>query len=112
MPVCNPAVSGLANCDPSKAPVMFGSVLSSIFGFLLFIAGIWAFIRLLIAGISWISSGGDKSKIEMDRDRILHALVGLLIVAASWAVYLFILNFLGLTSGIGLNFRIPTLLGN
>ncbi|HBC72418.1 MAG: hypothetical protein UX91_C0001G0122 [Candidatus Amesbacteria bacterium GW2011_GWB1_47_19] len=49
-------------------------------------AGIIAFIYLLVGGIQWIMSGGDKEGIERARKRILHALVGLSIVLSSYAL--------------------------
>jgi hypothetical protein len=49
-------------------------------------AGIWLMFQILIAGINWLSSGGDKGKIESARNRLTNALIGIVIVAAGWAI--------------------------
>jgi hypothetical protein len=45
------------------------------------------FFYLIFGAISWITSGGDKSKVEAARGKITAAVIGLLILAASWAVF-------------------------
>jgi len=76
-----------------------GALISSIIQVAFIIAGILVFAFLVWGGIEWITSGGDKTKTELARNRITNALVGLAIVAASYAVmrlisYFFGLNFL------------------
>lgn len=54
---------------------------------LLFVAAsVIFFIWLLIGGIQWILSGGDKQKTEAARNQITSALVGLVIVFSAWAI--------------------------
>lgn len=54
---------------------------------LLFVAAsVIFFIWLLIGGIQWIVSGGDKQKTEAARNQITSALVGLVIVFSAWAI--------------------------
>lgn len=52
----------------------------------LLIAGLLVFVYLVIGGIQWITSGGDKGKTEAARNQITAALVGLAIVAAAFAI--------------------------
>lgn len=59
------------------------------------IAGILTFAFLVWGGIDWLTSGGDKTKTESARNRITAALVGLAIVAASWAIMKLIAYFFG-----------------
>lgn len=49
-------------------------------------AAVIFFIWLLIGGIQWILSGGDKQKTEAARGQITAALVGLVIVFSAWAI--------------------------
>lgn len=52
----------------------------------LIVAALVALVFLIIGGIKWITSGGDKSAVESARNTITSALIGLLIVFAAWAI--------------------------
>lgn len=52
----------------------------------LVVAAIVFFFILVIGGIKWIASGGDKTATEGARNQITAALVGLVIVFAAWAI--------------------------
>ena len=74
-------------------------------------ATIWAFIQLLLGGFNWITSSGDKGKLETSQQKILQAIIGLGIVFAAWAIYIVLLKFLGVTDGSGgLNLKLPKLI--
>src|SRR3989344_2853109 len=60
--IVNPAVPSLK--DPEKAPQILGKFVSGFIGLLLVAATIWAFVNLLLGAFNWISSGGDKGKLE------------------------------------------------
>lgn len=61
----------------------------------LVIAAIVFFFILVIGGIKWIASGGDKAQTESARNQITAALVGLVIVFAAWAILALIRTFFG-----------------
>lgn len=85
-----------------------GALLSAIVGSLLIIAALLAFFFLILGGIQWITSGGDKAGMEAARNKITHAIVGLIIVGAAWAIMILVQNFLGITViGGQLNFPKP-----
>ncbi len=65
----------------------FGRLFSGVVAFLLLVAFILAFFFLILGGISWLTSGGDKAAVEAARNKIIAALVGLVIVAATWALF-------------------------
>jgi len=73
-----------------------GSFISAAIGAAFGIAGILVFAMLIWGGISWVTSGGDKEKTESARNRITNALVGLAIIAASWAIIKLLEAFLGI----------------
>lgn len=52
----------------------------------LVVAAIVFFFILVIGGIRWIISGGDKAHTEAARAQITSALIGLVIVFAAWAI--------------------------
>ncbi len=63
-------------------------------------------VMLVWGAVQWILSGGDSEAIEAARNRIIHALVGLAILAVAFAL----VNLAGTFVGINLlgNFTIPT----
>lgn len=81
------------------------SVISGLVKFLLVIAAILFFFMLVIGGIQWIISGGDKAGSENARKRITSALVGLAIVFAAWAIVSLIHSVFGVNI---LNLTIPS----
>lgn len=62
------------------------SLVSGAIRLILMVAALLFFFMLVIGGIQWIVSGGDKAKSEESRKRITSALVGLAIVFAAWAI--------------------------
>lgn len=63
---------------------------------ILSLAVILALVLLIIGGIQWILSGGDKEKVASARSRIIAALIGLLIVLSAWAIVGILKGFFGL----------------
>lgn len=53
---------------------------------------------LIWGAFQWITSGGDKGKTEKARNALVAAVIGLIIVASSYAILLLVLNFLGYQS--------------
>lgn len=51
------------------------------------VAGAITFAYLIFGAIKWITSGGDKSKVEEARNKITSAIIGLLILVAVWAIF-------------------------
>lgn len=83
-----------------------GLIASLINGAIL-ISALAVLLYLILGGFQWLTSGGDKGKTEQARNKITSALIGLLIVIASWAIFNLILQFFGINleevaSGIGL----------
>lgn len=80
--------------DPAKSLTIPGMV-SGFLGLVLVIAGLAFFFILVIGGIKWILSGGDKAHTEGARNQITSALVGLVIVFSAWAIVQLIDTFFG-----------------
>jgi len=58
---------------------------------------------LLIGAIKWITKGDDKAELESARNQITHAILGLVIAMASWAIWsLFVKDFFGLNYETGI----------
>ncbi len=69
------------------------ALIAGLLRIILVVAAIIFFIMLLIGGIQWMVSGGDKAATETARGKITSALVGLVIVFAAWAIAALIKNF-------------------
>lgn len=81
--------------DGAKALGNITSTVSAIIGFMTVAAGIWFIFQFMIGGFYWITSGGDKTKLETARHRINDAFIGLIIVVAGWAILAIASQFLG-----------------
>jgi len=51
-----------------------------------FVAGLFFFFTFLVAGIQWISAGGDPKALQAARGRMTNAVIGLIIVVAAFAI--------------------------
>jgi hypothetical protein len=59
---------------------------------------------LLLGGMQWILSGGDKASTESARGKITAALIGLVIIFSAWAIATLINSIFGVNI---LNLTIP-----
>ena len=66
------------------------------FDFAIIIGGIALFIMLVAGGIEYLTSGGDKAKIESAQKRITSAVIGVAIIASSFAIWKLALYFFGI----------------
>lgn len=71
-------------------------------------AAVVFFFWLILGGIKWMTSGGDKAKTEEARNQITAALVGLVIVFSAWAIARLIETLFGVNF---FNLVIPSLQG-
>ncbi len=103
--------AGVTGADFSNLTtnVSFSSILSGGISLILIIAAILFFFMLVIGGIRWIMSGGDKGQTEAARNQITAALVGLVIVFAAWAIAQLIGGLFGINIFGGAGFSLPTL---
>ncbi len=76
----------------------FGCLISSLLSISMAIAALMLLLYLIMGGIQWISSEGDKGKIEKARGRITSAIMGIIILSASVAILTFVQNFLGIST--------------
>ena len=69
-----------------------------------------ALVFLVIGGVKWLTSQGEKEGIGKARETIVAAVVGLIIIFLSYLIVNFILN---LFVGVSLfNLRLPTITGS
>ena len=91
----NPALGPLGILT---GPEFFGKLIPALVG-LGFVIGAIVFVFILIYGaILWITSGGDKMKMESARSKISNALIGVVILLGFFAI----LNLVSCFFGIGI----------
>jgi hypothetical protein len=81
--------------QPAASQLPYGTVTSNPLGvfisillpLVIFVAGLLVLFFLITAAIDWISSGGEKSGLEKARNKITNAIIGLIILFASFAIF-------------------------
>ena len=64
------------------------TILNAIIGVL----GIVAVVVIIIGGVGYMTSSGDAGKVKKAKDTILYGLIGLIIVALSFAIVNFVIS--------------------
>ena len=73
-----------------------GTFVQKSFSAVILVAGLATFMFLIWGGIQWITSGGDKGKLEEAKGAITNGLIGLAVLAASYVIIKFLQAALGL----------------
>jgi len=89
----NENLSQLTTTQQAGGMVIY--ILSRVVGFLTIAASLWFLIQILIAGLSWISAGGEKNKLTEARERLTNSFIGLVVVVAAWAILALVGVFFG-----------------
>jgi len=102
--ITNPAVGELGGCTQGvdgcvEDPASIGAAKSGA-TFLIQIVGLWrnvinlgaimVLLYFILGAVEWITSGGDKNKLENARNKMLHAILGLVILVSSFVVIGFV----------------------
>lgn len=88
--ITNPALGTLKTKTGDN---FFSSLIPALIS-LAFVVGTLLFLFSLISGaIDWITSGGDKTKLESARSKITNAIVGFVILLAVFAIVKIIQDF-------------------
>ena len=84
--------------DPSidQGGIATGLFITNIIDGMFIFAFVLALFYFATGAIHWIVSGGDKANLESARNKIIHAIVGLIVIASAWAVMIVIGEFFGL----------------
>ena len=84
--------------NPTNVKILdIGKLIGAVVGTLMIVSALITFVYLILGGIQWITSGGDKTAMEAARNKITHAIVGLVIVGSAWAIMALVQNFLGIS---------------
>jgi hypothetical protein len=98
-PVLPPLIGGGDSPSIDQGGTALGKLLSNLIGAIFIFGFLLALLYLLLGALNWITSGGDKAKLEHARDAITNALIGLVVLGSGYAVALLAGRFFGLELG-------------
>jgi len=67
----------------SSATSLLARVISLVISVITIVSFIWFIFNLFIGAFAWLSSGGDKAKLQEAQKKILNSLVGLILVISA-----------------------------
>lgn len=95
--ITNPALpEKLGNAGSTAGGTVIGGIITGLIGVIFILAFILSLFQVITGGIQWATSGDDKNTLEASRNKITHGLVGLIIVASTWALFELVGKFFGL----------------
>jgi hypothetical protein len=92
--ITNTAIPG--GSSPGDSPRQFAITIATLWQTIILVGGLAFLLFFLQGGVTWITAGGDKGKIEEARGKITQGLMGLAILAASYVIIKFIESAIGL----------------
>lgn len=94
----NPVIpESIGRGGTEKGGTAIGLLLGNILGGMMVVGFLTAMIFLMTGAFHWITSGGDKASLESARNKIIHSLVGLIVLASVWAMMSVVSQFLGIS---------------
>lgn len=76
----------LSNPTSASSVNSLSLFLSTFIGFLTTLAGLMFLIYFIIAALGWITSGGEKGKVESAKQQMTNAAIGLIIVITAYSI--------------------------
>ena len=99
--ITNPVISELGSGEGGE---IVSGILSTVVTLLLVFGVFFCIIYMMVGAYGWITGGHDKARLQMARDQIFHALIGLIILFSVFAL----IKFLGVVFDIDLlNLQVP-----
>lgn len=99
-PVCSGSTANSPSCaDRSRSQTpssnsIYGpdGILTKIAQIVSIIVGIASVIMIIIAGLMFVTSGGDSNRVSTARNTVIYAIVGIVITALAQSIIIFVLN--------------------
>lgn len=89
-----PGATAQLAANPSSG---FGLFLGRVFSGIMILAALMLLVYLIWGAISWITSGGDSGQVQKARDRMTQAVIGMIVLAATLAIFNLVQRFLGIS---------------
>lgn len=86
--ITNPAIPTElgGNAAAAQSGTTFTSYFITLWRGVIFVGGIMVLVYFLWGGVEWITAGGDQAKVGKARDKMTQAVVGLIILVASFSI--------------------------
>jgi len=91
IPIPNVSFSQGVSANEAITLPWIGQYVSGIYTFLISIVGLVAAVMIIVGGFQYITSGGDKSKVEKGKKHITDAIIGLVLTFGSY-ILLYTIN--------------------
>lgn len=92
--IVNPVLGN--NLGMGSSPVTSGMHLAQYIAILwqtaMMVGGLAVIVSLLIGGVEWVMSNGDKGKVEHARERIMQTVIGMIVLMTAAGVTVFLSN--------------------
>lgn len=90
--ITNPAIDPALGADSAAAAdgSTFTTIFVAIWQFVITIGTLAVLLFFIWGAIEWIVAGGDASKIQKARDKIIQSVIGLIVLAGSFVIIEFI----------------------
>jgi ABC-type dipeptide/oligopeptide/nickel transport system permease subunit len=95
--ICNPVLNAiLGGSSGTECGNTFdggnalAELMARLFRTILVVGGLALLLYLAWGGLSWVTAGGDKGKVEQAKDRITNAIMGMAVLAATIAIAVFL----------------------
>lgn len=92
--VTNPAISPTFGTGATNTALT--NVIVTIWRTAITLGGLALLVMLIIGALNWVTSGGDKGKVEASRERMTQAVIGMLVLVGTVAISAFIGGLLGI----------------
>jgi hypothetical protein len=91
---CDAAGTTDANnsCDPTTSAGGVGSTVTTVINILSAVGGVAAVIVIVVSGLRYVTSGGKEEGVKNAKNGILHAIIGLVVIALAQLIVHFVLN--------------------
>lgn len=90
----NPAIAGMFGRLQTNFALT--NLIATVWRTAITLGGLALLVMLIQGALSWVTSGGDKSKVEAARERMTQAVIGMLVLVGTVAISAFIGAMLGI----------------
>lgn len=94
--ITNPAVAPIFGSAAAAPSTALASIVVTLWRTAITLGGLALLIMLIIGALEWITAGGDKGKVQAARDRMTQSVIGMLVLAGTVAISVFVGKVLGI----------------
>ena len=87
---------GIVGATAGSSSTQLGILLSGIFQALMVIGLVLVLFYFIWGAFDWITSAGEKGKLESARNKMMHAAIGIIILSSTVALFMIVQYFLGI----------------